>query len=269
VLRAACLACWAVLLCLSSALPAAAETTRPPRWDAPFGGKWGATFTFASDYSAAGISNTQLKPALQGTLDYQTPRLLGEGYPRLWMYGYIFGTNVSFPNAGDGTEIDFAGGLKMRLMREKLGLSLGYIRYTFLDLPASFGFEYGEVEGRIDYDFGFMAASARLRWSNDGLGHVGETWNTRVLASTPINFVKLPFDATMRLSGSLGLMYVTYPDVIGLPRNDYWYWQVGLVTSIWGLDIMVAYTDTSLEPSGCGNTYSCAARAFVSVSKVF
>jgi uncharacterized protein (TIGR02001 family) len=271
VLRDVRLACWAILLCLSSALPAVAETVNPapPRWEGPFGGKWSASFTLASDYASAGISNTQLKPALQATLDYRTPNLLGDGYPRFWAYAYVFGSNVSFPNAGDGTEIDFAGGFKMRLMQEKLGLSLGYIRYTFLDIPGSFGFEYGEVEARVDYDFGFLAASARVRWSNDGLGHVGETLNTRGLVSAPLSFLKLPFDASMRLYGSLGRMYVTYPDLIGLPRNDYLYWQTGLVTSVWGLDIMVAYTDTSLEPNGCGNTYSCAPRVFVSVSKVF
>jgi uncharacterized protein (TIGR02001 family) len=272
VLRDVYRACCAVLLCLLSTLPAAAETAAPapaPRWDAPFGGKWSASFTVASDYAASGISNTQLKPAIQGTLDYRTPNLLGEGAPRLWAYGYLFGSNVSFQNAGDGTELDLGAGFKMRLMNERLGLSLGYIRYVFPDIPASFGFDYGEVEARVDYDFGWMAASARLRWSNDGLGHVGQTLNARVLFSTPLSFLKLPFDASMRVYGSLGSMYVTYPDLIGLPRNDYQYWQAGLVTSIWGLDVTVAYTDTSLEPTGCGNTYACAPRVFVAVSKVF
>lgn len=270
-LRALRLACCALFLCLAT-LSAFAETATPappPRWDAPFGGKWSASFTVASDYAASGISNTQLKPALQGTLDYRTPDLLGEGYPRTWAYAYLFGTNVSFQNAGDGTELDFGAGFKMRLMQDRLGLSVGYIRYVFPDIPASFGFDYGEVEARVDYDFGWLAASARLRWSNDGLGHVGQTLNARVLASAPLPFLKLPFDASIRLYGSLGNMYVTYPDLIGLPRNDYQYWQAGVVTSIWGLDVMVAYTDTSLEPSGCGNTFSCAARLFVSVTKVF
>jgi uncharacterized protein (TIGR02001 family) len=150
VLRAVRLACPAAVLCLS-ALPALAETER---WAAPFGGQWHAYATVASDYAQSGVSATQLKPAFQAGLDYQTPRLLGEGYPRLWAYGYIFGSNVSFPNAGDGFELDFAGGLKMRLMQGKLGLTAGYIRYTFPDLPGSFGLEYGEVDTKLDYDFG-------------------------------------------------------------------------------------------------------------------
>ena len=36
----------------------------------------------------------------------------------------------------------------------------------------------------------------------------------------------------------------------GLPSNDDWYWQIALVTSAYGLDVMVAYTDTSIDPAG-------------------
>ena len=266
-LRAFRLACHAAF-CLC-ALPAVAETPPRERWNAPFGGQWHAYVTVESDYAQSGVSSTQLKPAFQAGLDYQTPSLLGEDYPRLWAYGYIFGSNVSFPNTGDGVELDFAGGLKMRLMEGKLGLSLGYIRYTFPDIAASFGLEYGEVDAKLDYDFGPAYASFRLRWSPAGLGGVGETWNKRVLVSAPLTFVKLPFGASMQAYGSLGNNWVARPEAVGLPGNDYWYWQVGVVTSIWGLDITIAYTDTTIEPEGCGNTRYCAARAFVSVSKVF
>ena len=40
-------------------------------------------------------------------------------------------------------------------------------------------------------------------------------------------------------------------------------------TTAYGLDFNVAYTDTSIEPAGCGNTNYCAGRFFVSVTKVF
>jgi hypothetical protein len=58
-------------------------------------------------------------------------------------------------------------------------------------------------------------------------------------------------------------------DLYGIPSPDYWYWQLGLVTSACGFDVTVAYTDTSIEPAGCGNTSSCSRRVFVSVTKAF
>ena len=42
-------------------------------WRGPFGGSFNANFTVTSDYSYAGISNTQLGPAFQVGLDYKTP----------------------------------------------------------------------------------------------------------------------------------------------------------------------------------------------------
>lgn len=248
-------------------LPAAADT--PDRWGAPFGGAWHAFVTFATDYAQTGISSTQREPVLQAGLDYQTPYLLGDGKPPFWIYASLFGSNVSFPEAGKGVELDFSGGLKAKLMDRKLGLSMGYTRYTYPGIEASFGLEYGEVELKADYDFGPLAVSGRLRWSPAGLGGVGETRDKRALVSVPLTFLKLPFDASMKAYGAFGDMWMIRPRAIGLPTDDYIYWQVGLVTSVWGLDFTLAYTDTNIEPEGCGNTQLCAARLFFSVTKVF
>ena len=54
-----------------------------------------------------------------------------------------------------------------------------------------------------------------------------------------------------------------------VPRGSDRMWRVALVTSAYGLDFTVAYTDTSIEPSGCGNTSYCSGRMFVSVTKAF
>src|SRR5216110_2063390 len=54
------------------------------RWPAPFGGAFNANFTVTTDYSYAGISNTQLGPAFQVGLDYKTPSLI-DAFP-LWVF---------------------------------------------------------------------------------------------------------------------------------------------------------------------------------------
>lgn len=241
-----------------------------PRWPAPFGGEWHAFITFESDYAQNGISNTQLGPALQAGIDWRSPNLLPAGQPPMWIYAYVFGSNVSFPNAGNGIELDFSGGLKLKLMERKLGLAAGYIRYTYPDLSAAYALEYGEFEFKVDYDFGPVWANGRVRYSPATFSNAGQTWNKRALASVPLSFMpKLPFDAQLSLYGAIGNYWFQKPEQVGLPRNDYWYWTVGLVTSVLGLDITVAYTDTSIDIPDCNYTRFCSARAFVSVSKVF
>lgn len=261
-----CAALWAI----GAASPALADDVPPPnRWPAPFGGRFHANFTIASDYAQNGISNTELGPAFQAGLDYRSPDLLPKGNPSLWIYGYMFGSNVSFQGVGSGVEVDLAGGLKMRLVEGRLGLQLGYIRYLYPSIPASFGYEYGEVEIKADYNFGPVVVEGRLRYSSNGQGGIGQSWNKRALVSAPLPFLKLPFGASMKAYGSLGDFWGEKPEVVGLPAHDYLYWQVGLVTSVWGLDIMAAYTDTSISTEGCGYSRLCEGRAFFSVTKVF
>jgi uncharacterized protein (TIGR02001 family) len=261
---ALCVALWTI--CAASIARAEEPSDR---WIGPFDGRFHASFTIASDYAQNGISNTELGPAFQASLDYSSPYLLPRGNPPLWLYGSVFGSNVSFPNAGSGTEIDVAGGLKMRLMEGKLSLQLGYVRYLFPDIAASFGLEYGEVEAKADYDFGPLTVSGRLRYSENEQGGVGQSWNKRALVTAPLPFLELPFDASMKVYGSLGDFWGEKPEAVGLLAPDYLYWQVGLVISVWGLDLTVAYTDSDIAPAGCGNTRLCEGRAFVSVTKVF
>src|SRR4051812_23712254 len=238
------------------------------RWPAPFGGHWNAQVTAASDYAYAGISNTQLQPALQVGLDYASPLLLPLG-PPLWLYVTGFGSNVQFPGLAPGVEIDVAGGVKLNSNDRKLAVDLGYLRYLYPYYPADGSYEYGEAQLKVDYDFGPVAASGRLRWSPNSFGNSGQSWNKRVLVSTRLPFLPLPDGLKLKLYGSLGNFWVEKPAQYGIPGNDYWFWQIGLVTSVWGLDVTVAYTDTSIDYAGCGNTNYCAGRIFASVTKAF
>jgi uncharacterized protein (TIGR02001 family) len=252
------------LLCAGNA----ADAQPSERWPAPFGGRWNATFTIASDYAYAGISNTQLQPAVQFGLDYSSPLLLPLG-PPLWLYGTGFGSNVQFPGLQPGVEIDVAGGVKVNSNDRKLAIDLGYLRYLYPYYPAQGGYEYGEVQLRVDYDFGPVFVSGRLRWSPNAFGNSGTSWNKRGLVSAPLSFLTLPWDAKMKVYGSLGNFWVEKPQQYGIPGNDYWFWQIGLVTSVWGLDVTIAYTDTNIDYVGCGYTNYCSARLFASVTKAF
>ena len=50
----------------------------PNHWPAPFGGRFHAAFTVATDYAQTGISNTQLGPAFQAALLASLQRYSGQ-----------------------------------------------------------------------------------------------------------------------------------------------------------------------------------------------
>lgn len=236
------------------------------RWPAPFGGTFNASFTFATDYSFAGISQTKLGPAYQAGLDWRGPDML-ETFPA-WLYATVWGSNVDFPQVGPGVEVDVGAGVKARLANRKLGLDVGYIRYNFIGPPQDLQFNYGDFTLTASYDFGFLSVSGRVRFSPNSFGASGQSWNKRGLVSVPLP-IGLSDNVRLKVYGALGNINVERFDVYGLPSPDYWYWQVATVVSAYGLDVSVAYTDTSIEPSGCGYTSYCSGRVFMSVTKAF
>ena len=240
----------------------------PSPWSGPFGGEFHASFTLATDYAQSGISTTQNQPAFQVGIDWHSPYLLDNG-PPLRVYVNGLGTTVSFPNSGPGEEIDVGTGVKLGLLDKRLTIDLGYIRYLYPSYAADLGFEYGEWSAKVDYDFGPLTASARVRYSPDTILHAGRSWNKRGLITVPLTFVPLPDGVRMKVYGSLGNVWIEKPEVVSLPGNEWWYWQIGVVTSVWGLDFSFAYTDTNIASEGCGFTKACEGRFLASVTKVF
>ena len=89
------------------------------------------------------------------------------------------------------------------------------------------------------------------------------------MIAVPLTFIPLSEDVKLKAYAALGNFWVERPLQYGIPSNDYWYWQFGVVASAFGLDMTMAYTDTSIEPGGCSNTNYCAGRVFVALTKVF
>lgn len=259
------LAFW-LLACLLCA-PELALAEDAERWSAPFGGAFNATFTVTSDYSFAGISQTKLGPAAQIGLDYKTREFSAE--VPIWFYASAWGSNYDFQTTGPGIEVDLAAGFKARVLDRKLSIDIGYIRYLFLGPPADLNYDYGDISLNVGYDFGFATLSGRVRVSPNSFGASGISANKRGLLSVPLPFLKFDENISFKAYGSVGNIWVQRFPLYGIPSPDYWYWQLGLVTSAYGFDFSVAYTDTSIERSGCGNTNYCAGRMFFSVTKAF
>ena len=158
----------------------------------------------------------------------------------------MWGSNVNFVGVGPGLELDFIGGGKLLVLERKLKFDLSYTRYTYPDLPASFELGYGEIGLDIDYDFEWAQVSSRVRFSPNNSGGSGNTWNKRLRVGVPLDFLKkLADDVSLSAYGTLGNYWIENPPRFGVDRNEYWYWQLGIVTSVWGLDVNLAYTATT------------------------
>ena len=259
-----------VILCLVFSLICGSNLAlgdESERWNAPFGGAFNATFTVTSDYSFAGISQTKLGPAVQMGIDYRT-REISADLP-VWFYATGWGSNIDFPTTGPGIEVDLAAGMKARVLEKKLSIDVGYIRYLFLGPPADLNYDYGDINLNVGYDFGFATLAGRLRFSPNSFGNSKHSLNKRVLLTVPLPFLRINESISFRTYASAGNINVDRFLAYGIPSSDYWCWQAGLVTSLYGFDVSVAYTDTSIERSGCGNTNYCSGRVFVSVTKAF
>ena len=259
----------AIAFLLGGALDVRAEAAEKPpdKWQGPFGGTFNANVTVTSDYSYAGISNNALQPAYQLGLDYRTPDLTSA--QPLWLYLSGFGSNVALPS-GPGLEVDVSIGVKLK-PTEKLKIDLGYVRVSYPGAAMAFAYDYGDFGLNVGYDFGLASLSGRLRASPDSFGNSGHAFNKRGLLSLPLPFAPFGDQISFRAYGSLGNSWVERYLAYGIPSNDYWYWQLGLVVSsvAYGLDLTFAYTDTSISPEGCNYSGFCAGRVFVSLTKTF
>ena len=262
-----------VVVCLAIAGNAVAReddekaAAEKKKWEAPFGGFYSASLTVVSDYSFGGISQTNRQPAFQPSVGYRTPALI-EGQ-NLWFYLGAWGSNINFASVGPAVEVDLSGGFKWRTLSNKLSFDLGYIRYTFLGVPAELAYNYGEFNLGVTYDFGVAQLGGRVRFSPQSFGDSGKSWSERALLSVPLPFLKVNENVALKVYAAVGNQSAERFLQYGIPSADYWFWGGGLIVSAYGLDITVAYTDTSIDIAGCNNTTNCQGRILVGISKVF
>lgn len=247
-----------------AAAPAAAE--EKPSWKGPFGGTFNANFTFATDYSYRGISQTMRNPAFQMGFGYETPQISD----KIPVSAYIstWGSNVIFPGTGATFELDTIGGLRLKALNEKLLVDLSWMRYNYPGSVPDIGFqEYGLLVG---YDFDVAQLTFGVHYSPNFFNSSGYAWYKQLLASVPLPFIKLHEDIAFKLFGSIGNQFVANNAAYGISSNNYWDWQTGLTMTAFTVDFSVSYIGTSVSSyQNCGNTQNCANRVLFTVSKTF
>ena len=250
--------------------PDAAATPAAPEketWKAPFGGNFTAGFAVLNDYSYRGISQTQRQIAIQASLGYETPTV-SEKVP-LSAYVGGWGSNVNFPGTGTTAEIDLVTGLRLKLMDDKLTFDLGYIRYNYLSAPSSLFYDFNEFGLVAGYDFGVAQLSAAVRYSPNFFANSGNAWYKWASLTVPMPFLHVNDNVAFKAFGTIGNQYVERFANYGIPNDNYWDWQLGLVLSVYGFDLSAVYTGTNLSVQDCLGTQNCASRVILGIAKSF
>jgi len=252
----------------NAAAPAAPDT--PPEketWKGPFGGTFTAGFAFLNDYSYRGISQTQRQVAVQASFGYETAPV-SEKVP-LSAYVSAWGSNINFPNTGASVEIDLNAGLRLKALDDKLTFDLGYIRYNYLGAPADLYFDFNEFGLVAGYDFGVAQLQAAVRYSPNFFANSGNAWYKWAQLTVPLPFIRVNENVAFKIVGSIGNQYVERYANYGIPNDNYWDWQAGLVVNVYGFDLSAIYTGTNLSVQDCLGTQNCASRVIVGISKTF
>lgn len=236
-------------------------------WKAPFGGTFTAGFAVLNEYSYRGISQTQRQVAVQAAFGYETPTV-SEKIP-LSAYVGAWGSNVDFPNTGTSPEIDLLAGFRLKAFDDKFTADLGYIRYNYLGTPSSLFYDFNEFGLVLGYDFGVAQLQGAVRYSPNFFANSGIAWYKWGQITVPLSFIKVNENVSMKAFGNLGNQYVERFTNYGIPNDNYWDWQAGIVLSVYGFDLSAAYTGTNLSVQDCLGTQNCASRVIVGIAKAF
>ena len=241
--------------------------TEKETWKGPFGGSFTAGLAVLNDYSYRGISQTQREIAIQPSFGYETPQV-SANVP-LSAYVGAWGSNVNFPGTGTTAEIDLLAGFKLKTLSDKLTFDLGYIRYNYLSAPQALFYDFNEFGLVGGYDFGAAQLNLAVRYSPNFFANSGVAWYKWAQVNVPLPFIKVNENVAFKAFGSIGNQYVERFTNYGIPNDNYWDWQLGLVVSVYGFDLSAAYTGTNLSVQDCLGTQNCASRVIVGISKSF
>ena len=197
-----------------------------------------ATGTFASDYVFRGVSQTDNKPAVQGSFDYKHP---SGAYVGIW------GSNVDDSISKGNIEVDFYGGYGFELFSNfNLDASIIYYYYPGSGHDPSKSY----VEGHLgaDYTFKDLPLGPKLgvgyNYSPDFFGEDGDGH----YVSGRLDLA-LPWEFT--LYGLVGYQWVQGDETTGSHNGDhggngydYVHWRIGVIRPVLGFALELYYSDT-------------------------
>jgi len=242
----------------SSAAPAAAPAAAAPADASPH--TITANVSLVSDYRYRGISQTDLRPAIQGGFDYSH----SSGF-------YVGNWNSSISWIGDANpsvsapiEMDFYGGFKntFKVSEQEFNYDVGVLEYYYpggYSNPRPYTTELYAGIGWGPVFLKYSHAVTNLFGFNDSKN----SYYVDLSANVPLNFWDLTFNAHVGYQGVQHYSDASYTD-----------WKIGLTKDLGkGFALAVAYVDTnakeSVYTSANRGRYLGKAAAWASITKTF
>lgn len=218
-----------------------------------FPGEFSADVALTNDYVFRGISQSDAKPALQGTIGY------GYDFGPVALSLSAWGSNVEF-NDGDqaSVEIDYTLDVGTSIFGDKVGINGGVIYYTYPGAADSLNYDYLELYAAASFDVSILSTTVGLNFSPNYFGSSGDFLYPYVDFSIPLG---------KYLDFGVHAGYNDITDTAAFAQRSYWDFGVSLGANIAGVDLSLAYTDTDLTEANCDST-ACGS-LIATVSKSF
>ena len=243
-----------------------------------------ANVSVVSDYRYRGISQTNMKPAIQGGFDYAHESGL-----------YIGNWNSSISWNGDQNtgvtspiEMDFYGGFKKELIGEGFASDFGVLQYAY---PSRGGYNYVTYSGKTqvnpnttelylaqNFTFGAVTGFAKFSYAVSPLfGNPGSTGS--YYPDLTVNYDTGVWG--LAINAHVGYQYVSGQNpTAGNPNLNYTDWKLGVTKDFGGgLSLAAAYIGTDAQkvgnnyaymgPTSQGSKNLAGATGVVSLTKTF
>ena len=217
-----------------------AEPAPPPN---PFDIAFGTAFT--TDYEFRGLTQTDHKPAVQGTLELDYTAA-----PWLTLYAGLWGSNINW-GAGSYAEFDITGGA--RFSYKQFGLDVGYDYYDYPNTTPNGS--YGEFYAKPSFQITNWLTVGAAFWGGSNWANTGNTaWYYEGNATVTLPQF-LPMGIGTSISGAVGRQ--TYDSTIhSTGVIDYTTWNVGVDFSYKAITLDLRYWDTNVDTTNAAQCVS-------------
>lgn len=210
--------------------------------------------SLTSDYVFRGISQTDEDPAIQGGFDYAHSS---------GAYAGVWASNVDFVDGDEAEiEIDLYAGMTGKV--GELGWKFGGLYYAYPGVSDSSGldYDYWEFGPTLTYPVGPATTSLMVMYSPNFFNETGNGLYSELGLSAPVG--------SFTLGATFGRQNIDRNAKFGTP--DYNNWSLYASTTVAGIGLKLAYTDTDLSGGECfggGSPFGdwCDSRAVFSISK--
>jgi uncharacterized protein (TIGR02001 family) len=204
--------------------------------------------TFTTQYISRGLSQSDEKPALQGTIQMNHD----SGF-----YAGLWGSNVNF-NDGDeaSVEVDVYGGYNGKQGNWSYGI--GGIYYAYPGADDDLDYDFVGIPATLGYDIGVARITAGLQYFPDYFASSGTAFYSSVGVNAP-----LPYDFS--IAAAAGHQSIEDEGSFGVPEYTDWSFKLGY--DYQNLNVTLGYFDTDLSKAECAS--GCDERISLSLTAKF